>query len=188
MQRWTALTFGVLFLAAVAILVLHAKSPRPSLAAPAASDSASAADAPPPPSLASAETADSAAPSAERESTGFDRMPDGSKVPELAANAPKTVAFAVILVSYKGAQSAPQDAPAKEAALAKARAIVPAARTDFEDAAKKGDRGSTADAGRIPRGVLEPYPEYVLFSLEKGGVHGEPVDTPRGYWIIKRTD
>ena len=63
-----------------------------------------------------------------------------------------------------------------------------AAQQDFAEAVKKGDRGSTTDAGRIPRGVLEPYLEYVLFTLEKAKVHPEPLDTPRGYWIVRRTD
>jgi hypothetical protein len=52
----------------------------------------------------------------------------------------------------------------------------------------RGDRGSTANAGRIPRGVLEPAPEYVLFTLPKGEVSPTPVDTPRGYWVVRRND
>jgi hypothetical protein len=40
----------------------------------------------------------------------------------------------------------------------------------------------------MPRGMLEPYIEYILFSLPKGAVCSEPIDTPRGYWIVKRLD
>lgn len=115
-------------------------------------------------------------------------MPNGTAVPELPASAPKTVSFGVVLFSYKGAQGAPTDAPPRAQALSRARAVLDEAKTNFHEAVKKGDRGSTEDAGRLPRGVLEPYPEYVLFALPKGAVHAEPVDTPRGYWIIKRID
>jgi hypothetical protein len=34
--------------------------------------------------------------------------------------------------------------------------------------------------------VLEPVVEYLLFTLPKGEVYPEPIDTPRGYWIIRR--
>jgi hypothetical protein len=37
------------------------------------------------------------------------------------------------------------------------------------------------------RGILEPAPEYVLFMLEKDQV-SDPVDTPRGLWIVKRLE
>ena len=47
--------------------------------------------------------------------------------------------------------------------------------------------GMKGTAGRIPRGMLEPAPEYVLFSLPKDGV-SEPVDTPRGFWIVHRIE
>ena len=43
------------------------------------------------------------------------------------------------------------------------------------------------DVGRVKLGVLEPAPEYVLFTLGIDGVGG-PVDTPRGYWIVKRLE
>ena len=192
MQRGTLAVFGVLVVAAVAVVVLRSRSPA-SKPAPAASASAS--------TSASARPAASSAPAAssssidllgerplEGESRGYSRLPDGGVIPELSATAPKTVGFGVILFSYKGAQFAPSDAPSKEQAEAKARALLGAAKQDFVEAVKKGDRGSTADAGRIPRGVLEPYLEFVLFSLEKATVHAEPVDTPRGYWIVRRNE
>jgi parvulin-like peptidyl-prolyl isomerase len=43
------------------------------------------------------------------------------------------------------------------------------------------------DAGRIPRGVLEPAAEYALFTLSPGAV-SDPVETPRGFWIVKRIE
>jgi hypothetical protein len=114
-------------------------------------------------------------------------LPDGRKVPELPADAPKSVSFAVVLVTYRGAEGAPSGARDKSAALAKAKELLPEAQRDFDDAVKKGDPGSTAQAGTMPRDVLEPGLEYVLFTLKKGEVYGEPIDTPRGYWILKRT-
>lgn len=115
-------------------------------------------------------------------------LPDGRKVPELPADAPKAVSFGVVLVAYRGAEGAPPDARDKAAALAKAKELLPEARRDFDEAVKKGDPGSTSQAGRMPRDVLEPGLEYVLFTLKKGEVYGEPIDTPRGYWILKRVE
>jgi len=113
-------------------------------------------------------------------------LPDGRKVPELPADAPKSVSFGVVLFSYRGAEGAPSDARDKASALSKAKELLPEARRDFGEAVKKGDPGSTAEAGRMPRDVLEPGLEYVLFTLKKGEVYGEPIDTPRGLWILKR--
>ena len=113
-------------------------------------------------------------------------MPDGSKVPELG-DGPKSVRFGVILVEYAGAQGAKSGARSKGEAEKLVKELVGEARNDFAAAVKKGDPGSVDDAGRMFRGILEPHPEYVLFSLEKGQV-SEPIDTPRGFWIIKRIE
>jgi parvulin-like peptidyl-prolyl isomerase len=43
------------------------------------------------------------------------------------------------------------------------------------------------DAGTIPRGVLEPTVEYALFTLKPGDV-SDPIDTPRGFWIVRRIE
>lgn len=121
---------------------------------------------------------------------GYDRLPDGSPVPELPKGAPQSVKFGVILFEYEGAQAAPgQGAPrsrSKAAARDLAQETLALAKTDFAQAVEKGDRGSTANAGTIPRGVLEPNVEYVLFTLDKGSVYAEPVETPRGFWIVRR--
>lgn len=106
----------------------------------------------------------------------------------LPANAPGTVGFGVVLFSYQGAQYAPQNARSKAEALEKAKGVIEEAKKDFALAVKKGDHGSTADAGHIPRGVVEPEIEMVLFTLEKGAVHPQPLDTPRGYWVVRRND
>jgi hypothetical protein len=181
MQRWTPVAIGVVFAAIIALVVMKGRSPSPGrqpsgLVSAKKAAVPSAPQGPAAPSVASAN----------RERAGFDNLPDGAVVPELPASAPKAVSFGVILFMYQGSEGAPKDAPAREAALARARAVLPEATKDFAEAAKKGDRGSTADAGRIPRGVLEPAVEYWLFSLEKGAVYSEPLDTPRGFWVIKR--
>ena len=107
--------------------------------------------------------------------------------PGLPSGSPKTVRFGVILVQYKGAELAPPSArPKKEAALL-AKTMAEAAGTDFKAQVHKGDPGSMEDAGRIPRGVLEPSVEYALFMLPRGSV-SEPIDTPRGFWIVKRIE
>jgi parvulin-like peptidyl-prolyl isomerase len=105
---------------------------------------------------------------------------------DLPPGAPKSVGFGVVLVTYAGVQFAPERARTKNEAKALAAQLLETAKGDFAAAVKKGDRGSTEDAGHIPRGVLEPAIEKALFTLGKGEVHGEPLDTPRGYWIVRR--
>ena len=111
----------------------------------------------------------------------------GAVAPPLAGDAPKSVVFGVILLQYKGAQGAPSTARSRDAALELARQLAADARQDFKAAVAKGDKGSIENVGRMPRGMLEPAPEYVLFSLPKDGV-SEPVDTPRGFWIVHRIE
>jgi len=105
----------------------------------------------------------------------------------LPTGSPKMVRFGVILVQYRGAQTAPASARSKDDAITLARSLADAAKTDFKSQVPKGDQGSMEDAGRIPRGVLEPAIEYVLFTMPAGGV-SDPIDTPRGFWIVKRLD
>ena len=117
---------------------------------------------------------------------------DGSPVPLLPLNAPRQVRFGVVLVSYAGAQ--PSAAPggrvptrAKAEARALADRVAVTASQDFHAAVQQGDPGSSDDLGHVKLGVLEPAPEYVLFSLGVDGVGG-PIDTPRGFWIVKRLE
>jgi hypothetical protein len=114
--------------------------------------------------------------------------PEGPGTSLLPNDAPKSVSFGVIVFTYRGAEGAPGGAPSKEAALARAKALLPEAQHDFDEAVKKGDHGSMVDAGSVPRGVLEPALEYALFTLKKGQISGEPLDSPRGYWIVRRRD
>jgi hypothetical protein len=118
-------------------------------------------------------------------------MPDGTPVPPLPMNAPRQVRFGVVLVSYAGAQPSPAGGRVATRSRAEARALaeklLQTAQQDFHAAVQQGDAGSTDDIGHIKLGILEPAPEYVLFTLPEGGVGG-PVETPRGYWIVKRLE
>jgi hypothetical protein len=114
-------------------------------------------------------------------------MPDGTPPPPLAPGAPRLVRFGVVLVTYAGAEDAPRGARNKHDALELAQKLAAQAKSDFHAAVRRGDDGSADDVGSMRRGVLEPAPEYVLFSLPASGV-SDPVDTPRGYWIVKRIE
>jgi len=117
---------------------------------------------------------------------GF-RMPNGSEVPPLPEGSPMKVRFGVVLVSYGGAEMASPTARSKHDAEELARKLAEDAQTDFHAAVRRGDDGSADDVGKVTRGILEPAPEYILFTLGVVKVDG-PVDTPRGYWIVKRIE
>jgi len=105
----------------------------------------------------------------------------------LPAGSPKMVRFGVILVHYRGAQGAPPSARSKDEASSLAKTLADAAKLDFKAQVAKGDPGSMEDAGKIPRGVLEPASEYALFTMSPGTTSG-PIDTPRGFWIVRRIE
>jgi len=119
-----------------------------------------------------------------RSTVGF-KLPDGREAPPLPADAPRVVRFGVVMIKYRGAQLAPDSAPLRELALERANGLVKIAREDFAAAVKAGDNGSYVDVGTIKRGILEPGTEYVLFTLPIGWT-SEVLDTPRGFWIVKR--
>jgi hypothetical protein len=194
MQKWSALVLAVVTVAAVVLVFKerpHAAGPTP---APTTSASAAAPDAGPAdagaPDDGGADAGDDDAGSGDPALAASDAgttLLDGSPVPGLAAKAPKSVVFGVILVQYKGAQGAPPNARSHEAALELAKQLAEEAKKDFKATVSKGDKGSQENAGRMPRGMIEPAPEYVLFSLPKDGV-SDPVDTPRGFWIVHRIE
>lgn len=199
MQRSTALIYTLFFAGAVAFVIANSgPKARGTVSAPADAGVEADADAdagPPSAALDAADAgsdggggapAESGPEQAERSDAGVTLL-SGEAPPSLPADAPKKVRFGVVLVQYRGAQGAPPTARTKEAALALAKELAELAKTDFKAAVGKGDKGSTDDLGYIPRGVLEPAPEYELFSLPKGGVSG-PVDTPRGFWITRRIE
>jgi hypothetical protein len=119
---------------------------------------------------------------------------DGTAVPSLPLNAPRQVRFGVVLVSYTGAQPSPAAAAGVHSPLrgrtearTLAQTLLTTAEQDFHAAVQQGDPGSADDVGKVRLGILEPAPEYVLFTLPVAGVGG-PVETPRGFWIVKRLE
>jgi hypothetical protein len=116
---------------------------------------------------------------------------DGSPVPSLPMSAPRQVRFGVVLVSYEGAQPSPTSSRVSSRSKADARTLAEklftTAQQDFHGAVQQGDAGSSDDVGRVKLGILEAAPEYVLFTLPIDGVGG-PIDTPRGFWIVKRLE
>ncbi len=195
MQKATAFLFVALVLGAIAVVVSPASrrgnastaSASADGGAPSAGD-AGAVDAGPEPSDAEAPSEPTGEGDLPRQAdAGGTLLLSGEAPPAIAGEAPKSVIFGVILVQYKGAQGAPPNARPREEALTLAKALAEEAKTDFKAAVAKGDKGSMDNAGRLPRGILEPAPEFVLFSLEKGAV-SDVVDTPRGYWIVQRIE
>lgn len=197
MQRTTSVTVGLLFVAAVAAVAVlglrpkrepePASAPKTSASVHAVASSSAAPSGSAVPSSGPADL-DAGVTGDPMVTEGFENFPDGGKVPELPASAPARVGFGAVIFSYRGAQNAASDARTKEEARKKAAETIELAQKDFAAAVAKGDKGSTTDAGRLPRGVIEPPIEYVLFTLEKGKVHLEPIDTPRGYWVVRRNE
>ncbi len=118
-------------------------------------------------------------------------MPNGTQVPPLPMNAPRQVKFGVVLVSYAGAQPSAGGGRPSPRSKADAKGLADRLRAtaeqDFHAAVQQGDAGSSDDVGRVKQGILEPAPEYLLFTLPAGEIAG-PLDTPRGYWIVKRLE
>lgn len=105
----------------------------------------------------------------------------------MPSGAPRTVRLGVVLVQYAGAEGAPSSARAKSDALKHAMDLADQAKGDWKAAVKAGDSGSSEDIGRIPRGVLDRTTELAVFSLDKDAL-SEPLDTPRGFWVVKRIE
>jgi hypothetical protein len=192
MQRNTQALLGLLFLVGVAVAVILARQSHLKGRAAAASARPSASAVPSASIAAPAASFESAVETALTPDDGagerFDTLPDGGKAPPLPDSAPQSVTFGVVQLGYDGAQFATKGARTKEQAKLKAQSLMELAQKDFEAAVQKGDRGSRSNIGRMHRGILEPAVEYLLFTLPKGTVYAEPIDTPRGYWIVRRID
>jgi len=200
MKRATAIIFVLLLAGGLGLLVAARRSHetgavgsaapagsarsggRPHEQAEGAASAARAPDLDEPPALASGRE-----PTDETNADAGGALLDGGAVPDLEGETPKSVVFGVILVQYAEAQGAAPGTRSRADAERLARELALRAKTDFKAAVEKGDPGSTPNAGRMFRGVLEPAPEYVLFKLDKDEV-SEPVDTPRGFWIVKRIE
>lgn len=117
----------------------------------------------------------------------------GLTLPSLAIDASlpstnaRSVKVGLVFLTFAGAEGAPAGSRPKAQAKELADGLLSMARGDFHQAVGKGDSGSADDIGRIPRGVLDPAVEAAVFSLNKDDV-SEVVETPRGYWIVKRLD
>jgi hypothetical protein len=193
MQRNSQALLGLLFLVGVAVVLILTRQSRVAGGrSPAASASHSAAPAPSasaPAPVASMESAvETALSPDEGTGDGFDILPDGTKAPPLPESAPQHVTFGVVQFAYDGAQFAQKGSRSKEQAKQRAKDTVELAQKDFEAAVQKGDRGSRSNVGRMHRGILEPAVEYLLFTMPKGAVYAAPIDTPRGFWIVRRID
>ena len=116
----------------------------------------------------------------------FTRLPDGSPLPPLPNSAPQKLKLGVALFRYQGTEGPPGVVRSREEALALARTAQETGSKDFAKAVAMGDRGSDENVGWMTRGVLEPAVEYSVFSLQLGEVAKEPIDTPRGFWVVKR--
>ncbi len=193
MPRWATIVIGTLVLVLAGWLVLKGKGVRTATAkaeAPSSDDAGGAAgveaEAGSIFDLTAIAAPTASAPTSEATGVGA-RFPDGAPVPALPDKAPLQVRFGVVLVTFAGAQGAPEHARSVREAHDIAVKLSADAQGDFHAAVVHGDSGSVDDAGRMPRGVLEPALEYALFTLPVGGV-SEPLETPRGYWIVKRLE
>jgi parvulin-like peptidyl-prolyl isomerase len=196
MQRWTALVLVALVAVAIGVVVFRTgTSPLPARA-PSASASSAPPIAPtskpalgPEPHLdldAGLELDLGEVPSAIVDAGG-QMLPNGQPAPALSGTVPAAVSFGAVLVEYRGAEGAQPGARSKEEALALAKQLASLAKTDFKAAVAQGDKGSGEDFGSIQRNILEPAPEFVLFSLGVGEV-SDPVDSPRGFYVFKRIE
>jgi hypothetical protein len=194
MQRWLTILLGVLAVTLALVVAYksgasHAVAPREEIveAGPVADAGAVA--------KADAETkddsiADLATGLPDQRPSGSGpgwRLPDGRVPPPLPGDAPKQVRIGVILMAFAGSQGAPPGARSKSEALSLAEKLAADAKADFHAGVIRGDSGSADDVGHFPRGVLEAGTEYVAFTMPVGSV-SDPLETPRGYWIIKRLD
>lgn len=128
------------------------------------------------------------APTAPKPATGrFDLGPDGAPVPPLPDGAPERVKLGVALFAYEGAQGVPGAFRSQKAALELAKAAISASGGEFSKLLAKADPGSRDDVGWIRRGVLERSVERAVFLQDKGTTSKEPIDTPRGYWVVQRS-
>lgn len=192
MQRWTVLLFSVLFAGAVVFVIVGGGDKRRGGPEPVAAGADAGADAdaeggaPRDAGEGGGRAEEPGAPTVEKVDAGGTLL-SGEAPPPLGADAPKRVRFGVILVQYRGAQGAPPTTRSRDAALTLAKQLAEEAKADFKATVAKGDKGSSEDLGFMPRGILEPAPEFELFNLPKGGVGG-PVDTPRGFWIVRRIE
>jgi len=180
MHRWTALLLGILVVAALLVMLVGARVRRP-VALPPEFDSAAERQTSP-----EVDAGDGALDDTRPDGQFLDVLPDGGSIPTLPPGAPQSVSMGVIQFAYRGAELAPANAPSRTEAYEHATRVLELAKTDFTAAVRQGDPGSAMDLGEVPRGVLEPLPEYVLFTMKPNSTYDLVLDTPRGFWIVRR--
>ena len=187
-QRAVTIVLGVAVVA-LAVLLVVKSTPRSASevavvdAAVAAVDAGTVADG----GGASPVADDISIPPQETADGGSFHLADGTVVPPLGSKAPKEVRFGVVLVTYEGEQGASSKARSRKDAIALATKLSEDAKSDFGGAVRAGDDGSASDVGIVDRNILEPTSEAVLFALPVGATSGV-IDTPRGFWIVKRLE
>jgi len=211
MQRWTAIVFVGLVATAILVVALRAGRGNPSQGlAPALPNASPAGVTAPKPATLAGESSLGTPPapppahlddldagidlgnlglldSSGEDAGGGRTLPDGKPAPNLPAGAPQAVTFGAVLVEYQGAQGAGTGSRTRDDAVVLAKQLAALAKTDFKTAVAQGDKGSSEDLGGMQRNILEPGPEFVLFSLSPNEV-SEPVDSPRGFYIFKRIE
>lgn len=181
--RVASILVGAAVIVVVGWMTYDAESSRPRARPVVATDAAAE-------TAAAPTDAGSAAPAAEDDLDAGLFLPslslgDASLI--LPSGAPRSVKLGVVLVSFAGAEGASPSARSKSEALAIAERLGDEARSDFHHAVTSGDPGSADDIGRLPRGVLDPGTEVAVFGLAPGDVSGV-LETPRGFWIVKRIE
>jgi hypothetical protein len=109
---------------------------------------------------------------------------------------PSVVRVSHVLVAYKGAEKAgPNVTRTKEEALARAKEVGLDARvgTPFEDLVKKFSDDPTAaqnkgDLGKIGKDKLPKALTDAAFHLFVNETQSEPVETPEGFHVLRRTE
>jgi hypothetical protein len=189
-QRWASILVGMTVVALVGFMTYESSMPRAA--------GAHGADAAAPVASANAAKASPATGDAGATAMAMEDVDGGLYLPSLSlgdagasavmpSGAPRHVKIGVVLVSFAGAEGAPPNARSKKDAQAIADRLGADARSDFHHAVTGGDQGSADDIGRLPRGVLDPRTEVAVFGLAPGEI-SDVLETPRGYWIVKRIE
>jgi len=183
-QRWASILVGAAIIAVVGWLTVEAQNAPVKKDAAAVAPAASASAAP----SATTGPADAGTPEPDLDAGLF--LPElslGDAAVVMPSGAPRSVKIGVVLVAFAGAEGASSNARSKAEAQSIAQRLGAEARSDFHHAVTSGDPGSADDIGRLPRGVLDPRTEVAVFGLAPGEV-SDVLETPRGYWIVKRIE